>query len=429
MKKTSFFIENMLSKGFVNEVEFLSNGYDIKVGKDTVSVRTKGSRAVIWNHKDARLTEVVSGRLDDILHRYIVLSCVGKTSAKTKLGEYKNVVFVPQAIVNGKLVLKDSLNRAWVVNSYTGENALNMFNEMNNVSADDCMLLMNGLTPYTKNTKITIESSYKDVEAELLSLQSSIDVDGYAVYPKSDAINKVGTTLVGSFLASATDRANVELFENLELELSSKKTLHATNSSIADFKTTGVAEEVRKTIVSSGKAKAFDEYCDKTYGNGITVDGLNSALAYDTGKIYSALGIKTAVTHFKPIVQSMLEESDSAYLCLTSNKEVKVCAQKVNTFSAMFTAVPNVEVIKNALARDGYTLKDLQSGMTVALDSEVLEAIMNSSMDFTPVAEKAYLANMTAKSLIGSAVTGELAKVGIEDKTRAFSNMIVLTVD
>lgn len=429
MTKTDNFLKHMVAKGVVTEVQFLASGYDIKVGSDVVSVRLKGSNAVIWNHKNPALTEIKSSRLDDVLHRYIVLSCMGKTSGKTKLGDFTGVTFVPQAVVNNRVIFKDALNRSWIAGDNTAKSVMSFFENAKNVSAEDTLILLNGFEPFNKDYRFKIESSFVDADAEIMNIESSIDLDAYAVYPKSEAINKVGITGVGNFIASATDRANVQLFEGLENELQFKKVLHATNSSLADYKTKGVAEQVRKTIVSSGKVKEFDSFCDKNYGNGLTVEALDSALTFDTGKIYSALGIDKPVTHFKPILQSMLNSGDSAFIRLDSNKEVKVCAQKANIFSAMFKAIPNIETIKNGLARDGYTIQDLQQGMTVALDSEVLGAIMNSAMDFCPVEEKSYLSNLNAKSLIGSAVGKELVKFGINDTNRAFTKMNVLTVD
>lgn len=428
MIKTDNFVKHLLACGFVDEVDFVASGYDIKCGKDVVSVRSNKQRAIIWNHKDSRVTEIKSSRLDDVLHRYIVLSFADKISGKTNLGNYKNVIFLPQGVVEGKVIFKDSKNRDWIANGYSAKNVMDFYNEAKSVSAEDTLVLMNGFEPYEKGCKV-VKSSVKDEGAEKLMLKSNVNVDDYSVYPCSSAINKIGTTLVGSFLASSVDRANVELFENFENEIHEKKSLHSSNVSIKNYKTKGVAEAVRQTIVSSGKANEFDKFCDKNYGNGITEESLNSALVYDTGKIYSALGIKKPLEHFKPIVQSMLEESDSAYIQLKSNKEVCVCAQKVNLFSAMFSAIPDVEAIKNGLSRDGYTLQDIQSGMTVALDSETLGAVINSSLNFSPMPEKSYLNELNKKNLIGSAVTDELKNFGIYDKNRAFSNMIIFTVD
>ena len=173
MIRTDNYIHALLDKGFVDDVSFIENGYDIQYKGSIVSVRlnNKGG-AVIFNQKRNNLLEIQSGRLDEVLHKYIFQSLFG---LQNKIGvqeiECKNTAFVPTKVIHQSVVFEDNQGRKFTVNGNSPKAVLSYYKEACEVNADDCLLLLNGFVPYIRSQEY-IGSNAESSKIELQILKS-----------------------------------------------------------------------------------------------------------------------------------------------------------------------------------------------------------------------------------------------------------------
>ena len=191
MIRTDNFIRALADKGLVDDAMTVENGYDIQYRGNIVSVRlnNKGG-ALIFNQKKNTLFEVCSGRLDDVLHKYIIQSLFGtqnKTGVKSIV--CKNTLFVPTKVIASKVIFEDSVGRRYAIEGNSPEAVLSYFKAACDVNADDCMILLNNFKPYRHSEKVV--SSVETPEVEVQLLKSNVDPEDFAVSPRPEAINDV----------------------------------------------------------------------------------------------------------------------------------------------------------------------------------------------------------------------------------------------
>ena len=117
MIKTGNYIKSLLDHGLVDDAVGVDGGWDIQYKNNILSVRVdnKGG-ALLYNQKRGNIVEIKSGRLDDVLHRYIAQSLFGLQNRAGTRGEMcKDAFFVPTKVVNNALVLEDPAGRKFTV--------------------------------------------------------------------------------------------------------------------------------------------------------------------------------------------------------------------------------------------------------------------------------------------------------------------------
>jgi hypothetical protein len=214
MIRTDNYIKTLSDKGLVDDAITLENGYDIQYKGNIVSVRLndKGG-ALIYNQKKNNVMEIQSGRLDEVLHRYIVQSLFGIQSKKgIKDNQFDNVFFVPTKVIGNSVILEDPAGRKWSVKNSTPKAVLSYYEDARMVNADDAMILLDGFSAYSIHDREPVKSCI-DNDVELTLLKSSANVDDYAVAPRSECINDIGKTVVGVFCCSSSDKVNLINFE------------------------------------------------------------------------------------------------------------------------------------------------------------------------------------------------------------------------
>lgn len=413
MKKTNYMLLNMLEKGFVGNVEFLENGYDILANEKTINVRLNGKGgALIRNGK--KLTEVKSARLDDVLAKFILKSVYG----------HKGSFFKKEEIKNG-VVLTDPRGKKWVINS-NAKVALEYINLFDQEDCDEALVGLPILNAYSPRTIKEVESI--DSEVEMIQLKSALDPSEYAFMPKADMIENVGQTVVGSSLCSSADKFAIQSFtEKLDGVFCDKEVKH--NNGIVNSLRThdAMAERTLSAIESAHKQKELKNFFDKKYSEGLSKGALTNALAYEAPAIFNACGIKEKLA-YNDTFNKMVKRADAVTFRLDNSRDIFVELDKVGIFSARFRAVPNVEGIKNALAREGYSVSDIESGLTVTLGEDIAPSIIANCANFKPITEERVLKSSNVETVNGGMVTKTLREYGIDDKNHLFNSLTTVVI-
>ena len=424
MVKTDKFITSMIAHGLVDDALTLDNGYDIQYKGNIVSVRLNGKGgAVIFNKNRNDVVEVQSGRLDDVLHRYIINSLFGiQSKTGTRDVEYKDVFFVPTKVIQNSVVFEDSVGRRFTVSGSTPKAVLSFYNEMVDVNADDCMILLSGFKPYDRPEGFV--KSAKEPEIELQLLKCSLDIDDYAVCAKSECIHDVGQTLVGNFLCSSADKISQITFEE-----DVKKVFSSTGVSKKNINSSVVrvsnpfAMRAKVALKSATARKAVKDYLDSKYPDGLCVSALEQVMAYETPSIFKAANIDEPL-NYKNLFSDYLRNCDTVSFRLDSNKSLLVSTNVPGKSVAKFRSVPEVSTIKNALQKEGYLLSELSDGLEFKSTNPAVAAIVNACKNFVPVSERMNGPANTVSKVIGSACAKLLSEYGIEDKKGVFSSIV-----
>lgn len=411
MKKTNYMLLNMLEKGFADNVEFLENGYDILANGKEINVRLDGKGgALIRNEK--KLTEVKSARLDDVLTKFILKSAYG----------HKGSFFKKEQIKNGA-ILTDPRGKKWVINAKVAMEYINLFDQED---CDEALVGLPILNAYSPRTMKNIETV--DEEVEMIQLKSALDPSEYAFMPKADMIENVGQTVVGSSLCSSADKFAIQSFnEKLDGAFCDKEVKH--NNGIVNSLRThyALAERTSSAIESAHKQKELKNYFDKKYPEGLSRKALTNALAFEAPSIFNACGIDEKLA-YNDTFNKMVKRADAVTFRLDNSRDMFVQLDKAGVFSARFRAIPNVEGIKNALAREGYMVSDIQSGLTVTLGEDIAPSIIANCANFKPVTEDRVLKSSTVSTVKGVMVTKALKEYGINDETRVFNSMTKVVI-
>ena len=428
MIKTNTFVKALLEKELVDDIAFLSNGYDIQSEGKLTSVRfnNKGG-ALIWNHKTNSVVEISSGRLDDVLHRYIVQSVFGTQKAEVNGVECNNTLFTPAQILENGVVFEDTLKRKFVISGTSAEAAMTYFKEAKAVNADDCMILLNGFKKYSEDD--LIESSVEEKDVELQLLKCSVNIDDFAVNPASSEMNNVGQTLVGNFLVSAADKFNAITFEEDEEKVFAFNAArrHPVKSSTVRTKNP-FAYRAQIALNSSASKKATQDYLDAKYPNGLSVKAIESVMAYEAPSIFKAANVNASL-NYRNVFNHFLRRGENITFRLDSNKSLFSAIEKPGVSVTKFRSIPNVEGLKNALYREGYSITELESGVTFNVSDEAVVSIVSNCQDFVPVAEKVMNEPNTVTKLVGSSCTKVLASYGIEDSKRVFNSLVRVVIN
>jgi len=426
MIRTDNFVKALSEKGFVDDAVFLENGYDIQYKGSILSVRlnNKGG-ALLFNQKTNKLFEVCSGRLDEVLHKYIIQSLFGtQNKVGVKSTFYKNTFFIPTKIVSNTVIFEDSVGRKYAMDGNSPEAVLSYFDEARNVNADDCMILLSNFKPYRYgNDKVTSSVETPDVEVQLL--KSSVNPDDFAVSPNTDCINDVGQTIVGNFLCSSSDKWNYITFdEDVSKMFAFGSTSKRITSSVVRSKDPIVIES--KAMFSS-KVKIVSSYLDRKFPNGLCVSALEGAIAYEGPMLCKEAGITNSVD-YTAIFNKYLKNCDSVQFRLDSNKSI-LCAVSQNGKSvARFRAVPVLSEMRSDLQKEGYLLTELESGIEFNRKETAVKAIVNSCKEFVPVVENTLVKPNTVERVIGSECKDILSSYGIRDKKGVFSSFYQITL-
>lgn len=422
MIKTNAFVKSLLEKELVDDVAFLANGYDIQVDGKIVSVRVnEKGRAIIWNHNSSSITEVDSGRLDDVLHKFIIASCFGFQS-KEGVHSIKcsNTFFVPVKLIKNNVVFADTLGREFVVSNTTKDAILSFFNEAAQVNADDCILMLDGFQKYDRHIT-SAKESVDENEVNVNLLKCSVSIDDYAVSPISSSINDVGKTVVGNFICSSSDKLNYMTFEDDLKNIGFGKS--RSNVTSSTIRSDNVFVKRAKVALNSSKGiKSVKEYLNAKYPAGLSVRAVESAMAYEAPSIFKHAGITDALS-YKNLFNNYRVKADCITFRLDSNMAICSSIEKSGESIQTFRAVPDVEVIANALHREGYTLDELESGLTFEARSDIATSITNAMKNIVPLAEKVINSPNVVTKLVGSSVKDELKTFGISDDTGAFMCM------
>ena len=322
MIRTNNFVKALSDKGLVDDAMLVENGYDIQYKGNIVSVRlNERGGALIYNHKKNNLFEIQSGRLDEVLHKYIIQSLFGTQSKVGLKGiECKNTFFVPTKVVQNSVIFEDSVGRKFVMEGNSPEAVLSYFNQACDVNADDCMLLLNNFKVY--NHERNIKSSVETPEIEVQLLNSSVSPEDYAVSPRAESINDVGQTVVGNFLCSAADKWNYMTFEEDTSKMFNfGSTSKRITSSVIRSKNP-LTMKAKEALVSN--RKAVQSYIDRKFPNGLCVSALENVLAYEAPGLYKEAGITDSM-NYGVIFNNYLKDCDSVQFRMDTAKSI-MCA-------------------------------------------------------------------------------------------------------
>ena len=430
MIKTGNYIKSLMDHGLVDDAVGVDGGWDIQYKNNILSVRVdnKGG-ALLYNQKRGNIVEIKSGRLDDVLHRYIAQSLFGLQTREGTRGEMcKDAFFVPTKVVNNALVLEDPAGRKFTVSGASPKALLSYWKEASAVNADDCMVLLSGFTAFDlyKDEGRDVEESL-EIESQLL--KCSCDIDEWAVCAKSDKINDIGQTIVGNFLCSSADKVSQITFEeDCRKAFSSAATSRRGITSSAARVKNPLAAKAKELLASAKGKKAVEEYLDSKYPDGLCVSSIEQVMAYEAPSILKAAEIDGAVP-YKGLFAEYLRNCDTASFRLDSNKSI-LCRLGVDGKSAAkFRAVPDLGMMKSALQRHGYLLSELSDGLEFPATDGAVSAIVNNCEGFAPVAEKMEgKANVVSK-VIGSEVGKILSSYGINDDKGVFSQLVTVEVN
>lgn len=425
MIRTDNFIRALADKGLVDDAMTVENGYDIQYRGNIVSVRlnNKGG-ALIFNQKKNTLFEVCSGRLDDVLHKYIIQSLFGtqnKTGVKSIV--CKNTLFVPTKVIASTVIFEDSVGRRYAIEGNSPEAVLSYFKAACDVNADDCMILLNNFKPYRHSEKVV--SSVETPEVEVQLLKSNVDPEDFAVSPRPEAINDVGQTIVGNFLCSASDKWNYMTFEEDESKMFNFGSVSKRVTSSAVRGKDPIFVKAKDLVI--GKSSAVTSYLDKKFPNGLCVSAMEGAIAYEGPSIWSELGITDGVD-YTVIFSKYLKDADHVQFRLDSNKSILCAVAKENKSVAKFRAIPILAEMHPALQKEGYLLTELESGIEFSCKDTAVKAIVSNCKNFVPVVEKTSNKPNTVTRVIGSECKDILSSYGIRDNKGVFSSFYQVTL-
>ena len=403
MIRTDNFVKTLSDKGLVDDVITLTNGYDIQYKGNIVSVRLNGNGgALIYNQKKNGMVEVTSGRLDEVLHRYIMQSLFG---TQTKRGMHDmdcdNVFFVPTKVIKNCVIFEDGCGRNYTVTDSTPQAILSFYKEACSVNADAVMVLLNGFTVYDSNVRDNaIKSSVESTEVEVQLLKCSVNIDDYAVSPRSSEINDVGQTVVGNFLCSSADKINQITFEEDEKNVFMYNSIAKRGITSSTIRTKNpLAVKAKAVIKSAADKKTVMNYVNEKYPNGLCLNAMEHVLAYETSAIFQ--NAKT-IDYGKMLINKYLKNADSVAFRLDSNKSIVSAISEDGKSVAKFRAVPNISSMRDVLKKNGYLITELESGLDFNITDPAVAAIFSNCTDFVPVTEKVLNTPNSVKKIIGS---------------------------
>ncbi len=420
MIRTNNFVKALSDKGLVDDAMLVENGYDIQYKGNIVSVRlNERGGALIYNHKKNNLFEVQSGRLDEVLHKYIIQSLFGTQSKIGLKGmECKNTFFVPTKVIQSSVIFEDSVGRKFVMEGNSPEAVLSYFNQACNVNADDCMLLLNNFKVY--NHERNIKSSVETPDVEVQLLKSSVNPEDYSVSPKAECINDVGQTIVGNFLCSAADKWNYMTFEEDTSKMFSFGSASKRITSSAIRSKNPLTMKAKEALTSN--RKAVQSYIDRKFPNGLCVSALENVLAYETPELYKEAGI-TDNMNYGVIFNNYLKDCDSVQFRMDSAKSILCAVCKENKSVAKFRAVPVLSEMKQPLQHEGYLLSELESGLEFGRKETAIKAIVSNLKDFVPVVENTLNKPNSIAKITGNDCREILQSYGINDAKGVFNTI------
>ena len=400
MVRTDAFVRSMMNKGFVDDVAFLTNGYDIQYGNALLSVRSNGAGgALLFNSKDEGVTEVVSGNLDGILHRYIVQSLFGLQNGKGLDNRiYSNVFLRPTEAFSDSMVFTDSENRKWLLQGVSPKAGRALYESAMNVNADDSLLMLDNFVVYDESLVNSVRRGADTPEAELVLLKCSLDLDEYEVLPRSECVSSVGRNIVGNFVCSSRDKVMLQNFEDRLAEITSCKG-EKPSVDMSEMK----GELKQMLTLTSSRKDDVDKYITSKYGK-MSLRAMKEALTYDTS-ILSSLGSDDKVDYID-VFSSYMKKADTVQFLLKDNRTVEITAETPGIFSATFRAVPNVSQMRDVVGASGMFLTELESGLNLDLSDEMnlenrklCSDLVKSCVDFEPASEDGFLGNSTVECI------------------------------
>ena len=429
MIRTDNYIKTLSDKGLVDDAITLENGYDIQYKGNIVSVRLndKGG-ALIYNQKKNDIMEIQSGRLDEVLHRYIVQSLFG-TQSKTgvKDNRYENVFFVPTKVIGNSVILEDPAGRKWTVKGSSPKAVLSYYEDARMVNADNAMVLLDGFCAYNLHDKEEIKSC-TDIEVELTLLKSSANIDDYAVAPRSEYINDVGKTLVGAFCCSSADKVNQINFEEDSNKIFAFNSPARRNITSSTMRTKNPYALKAKQIFNSVTGKrVIGNYVDVKYPDGLCLSAMEQVLAYEAPAIILS-GKMNNIMDYRGSFQKYLKNATDVEFTLDTNKSI-LCSLSNPESVAKFRMVPELSEIRNSLKKEGYLLSELENGLSFHIEDPAVACIVSNCKEFVPVAEDAINKTNKIGKVIGSECKKLLADYRINDQHGVFNSITQVIVN
>lgn len=431
MIRTENYIKTLADKGLVDDAVIVENGYDIQYRGNIVSVRLndKGG-ALIYNQKKNVVTEIQSGRLDEVLHRYIIQSLFGlqsRTGIRNNL--YKDVFLVPTKVISNALIFEDPCGRKFSVKGSSPQAVLSYYDEACTVNADDALILLNNFDVHSIRDPENITSNV-DREVEMTLLKSDVNLDDYSVSPRSECINNVGQTIVGNFCCSSADKINMMNFEYDQAHLFGFGAAPKKNITSSTIRTKNPYAAKAKAIASSAKIKKLVlNHVNDKYPYGLCVSAMEQMLAYEVPAILSSNRIEIGDLEYKGEYAKALKNATSIQFRMDSNKSIlsAICCEGKSV--AKFRAVPDVAEIRNGLKREGYLLSELENGLEFGIDNPAVNCIISNCKNYVPVSEKPMNMVNTVNKLVGSDCKKVLAEYGINDVKGVFSSITQIVVN
>ncbi len=430
MIRTDNFVRALADKGLVDDIMVLENGYDIQYKNNILSVRlnNKGG-ALLYNQRKNSVMNIESGRLDEVLHRYIVQSLFGtQTKEGTQGRSCKDTFFVPAKVIRNSVVFEDPEGRKFTVKGNSPKAVLSYFDEAAKVNADDTLVLLNGFDRFDIHTENTYNKA-ETVDLELQLLKCSLNIDDYAVAPKSEYINDVGQTLVGNFLCSSADKVNMMTFEEDSSKAFNYNSTAKRNITSATMRTRNpFAMKTKEILNSSVNKKIVTDYADMKYPEGLCISAMEQMLAYDAPAIFSSANIDNPI-EYKNLFLRYLGSSNRVQFRLDTNKSIYCALIKDNESVAKFRAIPIVSEIRESLIKEGYLISELEAGLEFDVANPAVPSVVSSCKNFEPVAEKVINTPNTVSKMIGSDCQKVLEDFGIKDNMKVFSSVIRVIVN
>ncbi len=429
MIRTDNYVKTLADKGLVDDAIILENGYDIQYKGNIVSVRLNDKcGALIYNQKKNNIMEIQSGRLDEVLHRYIAQSLFGIQSKEgIKSSKYDNVFFVPTKVIGNSLILEDPVGRKWTVKGSAPKAVLSYYEDARMVNADDAMVLLDGFSAYNIHDREPLKSCVEN-EVEFTLLKSSSNIDDYAVSPRSECINDVGKTLVGVFCCSSADKVNQINFEEDSNKIFAFNALARRNITSSTMRTKNPYAIKGKEVFNSAVGKkAISNYVDSKYPDGLCLSAMEQVIAYETPAIILSAKMNERL-EYKTTFQKYLKNASDVNFRMDSNKSI--LAELCNSTSvAKFRMVPDLSEIRNSLKKEGYLLSELENGLSFHIEDPAIACIVSNCCEFVPVSEDPV--NMTNKvgKVIGSECKKILADYGINDQKGVFNSLTQVIVN
>ena len=430
MIRTDNYIKTLSDKGLVDDAITLDNGYDIQYKGNIVSVRLndKGG-ALIFNQKKNSIMEIQSGRLDEVLHHYIVQSLFGmQTREGIKGNKYDNVFFVPTKVIGNSVIFEDPAGRKFTVKGSSPKAVLSYYDEARTVNADDCMVLLDGFSAYSIHDRENIKSC-AETEVELTLLKSSANIDDYAVAPRSEYINDVGQTIVGNFCCSSADKVNQMTFEEDEKKIFAFSSVAKRNISSSTIRTKNpYAIKAKEVFSSAATRKVVSKYADSKYPYGLCLSAMEQMIAYEAPAILLSAKLDTRL-EYRNLYKQYLKNATDVRFELDTNKSILSTVSQEGVSAAKFRMVPDLSEIRNSLKKEGYMLSELESGLDFHIEDPAVACIVSNCSDFVPVSEEPVNSANRVGKVIGSECKGILADYGINDQKGVFSSLIQIIVN